>query len=231
MHADLGGHALGRQERGIGPAHQLAGRSAHLADGHADGDARVIAPVLHAHGVLHAMREAVPGIRAAADQDRCELVPAEAVALGRAIGRSHGSRDGPDALVAHRMAEALVRLLEAVEVEHDQADAPLRERAAKVVVERAAIAQPGEGIRDGGLLQVGQLGVGACALATTQHSQEHEQGSEQQQAGRERRHGELPAPRLRAVHCGESRRGRASLARGEVLERARDPRVGLPHRT
>ena len=82
-----------------------------------------------------------------------------------------------------------------------------------------------------GLLQVGQLGVGACALSAPQHSQQHEQGSEQQQAGRERRERELPAPRLRPVHCDESGSGRASLGRGEVLERARDARVGLAHRT
>jgi hypothetical protein len=78
---------------------------------------------------------------------------------------------------------------------------------------------------------VGQLGVGACALAAPQHSQQHEQGSKQQEAGRERRHGELPAPRLRTVHRDESGSGRASLGRGEVLERAGDARVGLSHRT
>ena len=81
-----------------------------------------------------------------------------------AIGRAHGRGDGADALVADRVAEALVRLLEPVEVEHDEADAALREGAREVVVEGPAIAQPGERVGDGGLLEVGQLGVGTRAL-------------------------------------------------------------------
>ena len=137
---------------------------AHLADGHADRHARTVAAVLHAHRVLDAMGEAMPGVGADPGQDRGELVAAEPVAGGAASAARSGSGDGADALVADRVAEALVRLLEPVEVEHDEADAALRERAREIVVERAAIAQPGERIGVGGLLEVGELGVGARAL-------------------------------------------------------------------
>ena len=128
--------------------------AAQLAHGDADGHARSVAAVLHPHRVLHAMGEAMAGIGAAAGQDRGELVASEPVAGGRAIGGAHGSRDGADALVADRVAEPLVRLLEPVEVEHDEADAALRERAREIVVERAAVAQARERVGDRGLLEV-----------------------------------------------------------------------------
>ena len=95
------------------------------------------------------------------------------------VGRAQRRGDGADALVADRVAEALVRLLEPVEIEHDEADAALRERAREIVVERAAIAQTGEGIGGGGLLEMGELGVGARARAAPQHAQQHEQRPEQ----------------------------------------------------
>ena len=82
VHADLRGHALGGEQRGVGAAHEVARRRVHLADGHADRDARAVAAVLHAHRILHAMGEAMPGVGADARQDRGELVAAQAVARG-----------------------------------------------------------------------------------------------------------------------------------------------------
>ena len=100
---------------------EIARGRAHFAHGHADRNARPVAAVLHAHRILHAVGEAVAGIRAGAGQDRCELVAAEAISERARVGGAQRCRDGADALVADRVAEALVGLLEAVEIEHDEA--------------------------------------------------------------------------------------------------------------
>ena len=220
VHADLRCHALGRQQRRVGAAHQVAGGTAHLADGHAHGHARSVPPVLHAHRILDAMGEAMPGVCSVPGQDRGELVTAEPVARGGAVGRAHRSGDGTDALVADRVAEALVRLLEPVEIEHDEADAALREGAGEVVVERPAIAQPCQRIGDGGLLEVGQLGVGSRPLPALEHAQQHEQRPEEQEPRRERGERESPGVVLRSPQRGERARGRAALRGGDALQRA-----------
>jgi hypothetical protein len=118
VNPDLRGHALGGEQRGVGAAHEVARRHARFADRYADRNARAVAAVLNAHGVLHAMREAMPGIGADAGQDRGELVSAQAIHGGTRLGRAQRRRDGTDALVADRVTESLVRLLEPVQVEH-----------------------------------------------------------------------------------------------------------------
>ena len=66
------------------------------------------------------------------------------------MARRH-SADGADALVAGLVAERVVDLLQAVEVEHHDAEGRARARAARdlaleVLVERAVVAEPGEAV-------------------------------------------------------------------------------------
>ena len=181
----------------------LGGRE-RLADGDADRDARAVAAVLHAHRVLDAVGEAMPGVRADARQDRGELVAAQPVAGRARVGCAQRGRDGADALVADGMAEALVRLLEAVEVEHDEADAALRERVREVVVERAPVAQAGERIGRRGLLEVGELGVRPGARAAARDPQQHEERGQHEQPARERRERQVPGVALLRVDTSAS---------------------------
>ena len=222
MHPDLRRHALGREQRGIGAPDELVERGALLADGDADRDARRVAAVLHAHCVLHAVREAVARVRSEAGEDGRELVAAEAVSQRARIGRAKGRRDGADALVADRMAEPLVRVLEVVEVEHDEADAALVERVREILLERAAVAQAGQRVGRGGLLQMGELGVRAGTGTAANHAQQREEPGEQGDADEERRQRHRPGAALHRAQRRERMSGGDALGHVQQLQIGRE---------
>ena len=101
------------------------------------------------------------GCRAQLDLDHRELVAAEA---RDRVATAHGGRqalgDGAQELVTRAMAEAVVDLLEAVEVEIEQSDPASRprrhgKRLDQAVLEQAAIGQAGEHIVMGQMFDPG----------------------------------------------------------------------------
>jgi hypothetical protein len=85
--------------------------------------------------------------------------------------------------VARRMPEPVVDLLEPVDVEHQErqrraAAARGRERALELLVERAAVGQPGEGVLERPRLQRHEQPAGAVALGQDREGRERERHRE-----------------------------------------------------
>ena len=100
-------------------------------------------------GTSDPIRHLVGGLPIGAGQDRRELVAAVAIeAVAFAGGAGEGPGDGRQQGVAGRVAAGVVERLERVHVEHQDREgtAADRDRLAELALERAVVAQTGQGV-------------------------------------------------------------------------------------
>ena len=159
--------ALGEEQRRVGgrdEALAVAAASRVVGDADADGEARRVRHVEHdaAHPLRDALGERRRLLRAGPREDHDELLPAvprREVARTRDVAHDLGDR--PQDLVAARVTEAVVDVLEEVEVHHQQReDEAVALRALDLrdqrLLEVAVVEQTGEAVGDGSHLELGR---------------------------------------------------------------------------
>ena len=229
----LDGHPampLARVQRRVGMQDHLLARGAEgrvggRADGHGEGAARSVVAAQRGSQQVIRHRCRVIGV-AAREQDGELVAPDPEGAIGAPQVRPHDLGGGPQDLVAGHVAEAVVRLLEVVDVDHQQRQrrgivARRGELVVERLLERAVIAQAGQAVEEriepGAVVGVLQPGAVVLELADVAAHAPDDQDEDRAQDSGDRGHDGLDRRR----GGGDARVGRAH---GQRARHAPSPR-------